>query len=190
MDDFDSTVEDGLEDDIEGTLDGDAGSQADGDQSGSPSGDTSASDSDKRYNDLMSKWQKAEARAKKLEDTLRAKDGSAQTSQSTVPVDPKLKAWLDEAVADVAERAYRSDPRFEQYGISASEFRGDSPEEIRGKVKQTRELIDKMETRIRNEILSEHGLAPEVSSTRISPPKSFAQMSSKEFNDYLKSQGF
>lgn len=192
MDDFDSEMNDDLEDGVEGTLDGDAGSQADGSQSGSPSDGTSASDSDKRYNDLMSKWQKAEARAKKLEEAMKSSDGSTQAPKagSTDVVDPKLKAWLEEAAADVADRAYRSDPRFEQYGISASEFRGESPEEIRNKVKQTRELIDKMETRIRNAILAEHGLAPEVISTRPSSNKSFAQMSSKEFNEYLKSQGF
>lgn len=192
MDEFDSGIDNDLEDGVDGSLEGDAGSQADGDQSGSPSDNTSASDSDKRYNDLMSKWQKAEARAKKLEEAIKGKDGSAQTPANGLSIkdDPKLKAWLDEAAADVAERAYRSDPRFEQYGISASEFRGESPEQIRAKVKQTRDLIDKMETRIRNELLAEHGLSPDVGSTRPAPAKSFDQMSSKEFNDYMKSLGY
>ena len=192
MDEFDSGIDNDLEDGVDGSLDGDAGSQADGGQSGSPSDDTSASDSDKRYNDLMSKWQKAEARAKKLEEAIKGKESGAQTPANgfSIKDDPKLKAWLDEAAADVAERAYRSDPRFEQYGISASEFRGESPEQIRAKVKQTRELIDKMETRIRNELLAEHGLSPDVGSTRPAPTKSFDQMSSKEFNDYMKSLGY
>lgn len=193
MEDFDSGIDDDLEDGVDGGADdGATGSQTDGDQSGSPSDSTSASDSDKRYNDLMSKWQKAEARAKKLQSVIDGKDSGTQTSGAPASVkdDPKLKAWLDEAAADVAERAYRSDPRFEQYGISASEFRGESPDEIRNKVKQTRDLIEKMETRIRNAVLSEHGLSPEVGSTRSAPQKPFDQMSSKEFNDYLKAQGF
>ena len=189
MDEFDSGIDNDLEDGVDGSLDGDAGSQADGSQSGSPSDNTSASDSDKRYNDLMSKWQKAEARAKKLEEAIKGKENGTQAPANGLSIkdDPKLKAWLDEAAADVAERAYRSDPRFEQYGISASEFRGESPEQIRAKVKQTRDLIDKMETRIRNELLAEHGLSPDVGSTRPAPTKSFDQMSSKEFADYMKS---
>lgn len=193
MDDFDSGIDNDLEDGIDGGADdGATGSQADGDQSGSPSDSTSTSSSDKRYDDLMSKWQKAEARAKKAEALLTGKqtDGAQPKPQGSALDDPKVKAWVDEAAADVAERAFRSDPRFEQYGISPSEFRGESPDAIRNKVKQTRELIDKMETRIRNEILAEHGLSPDVGSTRAAPTKSFDQMSSKEFNDYMKSMGY
>lgn len=127
-----------------------------------PSTPDSGSENDsKRIDDLMSKWQKAEARARKAEAQLKAPKADGGDADG----DPKPRREIDEWMAVAREftvdQIYRSDPRFERYGIERSRLAGMTPDEIRANAETLTKLVDAIETRARNDALLEHGITPD-----------------------------
>ncbi len=171
-------------DDLEGALDDEdegAGDDSQGDEG--PAGASASKGEGKRINDLMSKWQAAEARAKKAEDALNKKGdaGGAEAGGGNTELQQYIELFREQA----REQAYRSDPRLAEYGIEVSSITGSTPSEMAESVKRAGALIDQMAQRIRDDVLKKHGLSPEVTSKPTGGRKSFDQMSDEEFEKEL-----
>lgn len=146
-------------------------------------------DSTKRINDLMSNWQKAEARAKRAEAALaaRSKEGADEGTDErrSLRDDPEVQSLKAFLLDSARETVYKSDPRLERYGVEIDALEGDSPEAIRKSFTRQLKLIDQMEARIQDSLLAEHGLAPEVRGGA-PDPVDVAKMSSEEFDKYIE----
>lgn len=152
---------------------------------GSPEGSDS-----KRINDLMSNWQKAEARAQKAEALLASQAAAAPGSrgdrgQPAKPVDE----WLEYNRRLVRESLYTREPRFERYGIGPDSIEGATPAEMQASFDRQKALVEKIETKARNDALAEHGLVPELAGgLGGSEPADFASMSTDEFEKFVARQ--
>lgn len=183
----DELLEDQLDDDNDASG-GDSGS----DNSAPPDGEAQSDSADgKRVNDLMSNWQREQARANKLERELQALRAASQgNTQGQGTPGGASGAELDEFKEFARENArttlYSSDPRLAEYGLKPEDIAGSTLAEMRASVKKHQSLIDGIETRARNRILAEHGLSPEVATgaSTESTPK-FSEMSDEEFDKFL-----
>lgn len=175
--------------------DGAESGAADGAAAAPPAaGSPSEAKNSKRINDLMSRAQKAEAQAAKFEKQLKAVRGAADGAAAAVPVPESEKApevpvevrrWLDAAKGGVVDRLYGSDPRFATYGIDKAAIGGDTPEAVAEAVKQLSALIDKVETRVRNDTLAEHGMNPAPGGGGAAAGPNVGAMSDEEFEKFL-----
>lgn len=171
------------------TSDGTPGAGSDGGDAGAPpagqDGQDGSKDS-KRISDLMSKWQKAEARAKAAEGKLTgsaapagAGDGNAPPTVAEMP--PEVRAWLETAKDAARERVYNADPRFAKYGIDEALIDGETPDAMRAAAGRVKALIDGIETKARNDALAEFGLTPATAGGGSPKLGDVAAMSDKEF---------
>lgn len=161
---------------------------APGDQDSPPP----ASDS-KRVNDLMSKWQSAEAKAARLEAELARTKTQVPGARNSGDRQAKpADEWAEFHRSMARDKLFESEPRFARYGIDATAIEGATPAEMQASFNRQKALIDKIETAARNTILAEHGLIPEVAAgaSERSEPVDFARMSSKEFEEYLSKHGY
>jgi hypothetical protein len=171
-------------------LDEDADAADSGSDNSAPPADAKPDDnSEKRINDLMSKAQKAEARAAKAEAALKAAQSGEAPKDKDV-ADAKPAEGGDEFVQFARENArntlFGSDPRLADYGLTAESIGGETVAEMRASLAAQRKLIDGIESAARNKILREHGLDPEVSTGAASEgAKDFAAMSNEEFKKFL-----
>lgn len=181
-DEQDQTLDtDDVLDDLEGSAD------ADGTNDAPPSTDNDSAEAEsKRIRDLTSLWQKAEARAKKAEAAAaRAQGRGMQTKGRTA------SAEIDEFAAfareDARLRLHRSDPRFEKYGIEPTAISGTTLEEMKASFDAQRKVVDGLESRIRNEVLREHGFDLDVggSNTESALPD-FGSMSPEDFAKFVE----
>ena len=145
------------EEDTNEETDQGASSDDDGDVDGSEesSGAEPEQGEGKRINDLMSKWQKAESRAKKAEeerDALQQKGDGAP--------DPKM--WVELMREQARDTVYASDPRLARYGIEPSAIDGDTPQAMQASLSTLKGLIDRIETDASNRTLKKHGLTADV----------------------------
>jgi hypothetical protein len=161
MEDFDDLNLDGdateSEDTNETDNQVDASTQND-DTSGSAdsqAGASTGSGEKKRRDDLMSKWQKAESRADKLEERLK----SLETGSSN-EVDPKV--WADFQRTQTREQIYTSEPRFKAYGMDPSVVEGDTPTEMQASLVRMTAIMDRIETDASNAALVNAGITPEL----------------------------
>jgi len=139
---------------------------------------------DKRINDLMGKWQAAEARSNTLKSQLEqvvrsGGDTRAKPVQGGLP--PEVQAWLT-AVRDAEiDRVYGSDPRFESYGIDRGDLVGESPDEIRASADRYKKLLDQIETKAKNEVQRQFGIIPDMGGSRRGPQKDLSSLNSADF---------
>lgn len=185
-DNQDLDLEDVL-DDGDGDAEGDADDQdTDADSDEGPDGEP-AEDKDKRIRDLMSKWQKAEARAKALEAKVSKPKGApeAAADQGAGNGNPEAQQWIELMREQARETVYGSDPRFAEYGLDRGLIAGTTPAEMQASAKRLKELVDRLETNMRSSLLQSHGLSPEVKSGAPRKGKSFDSMSEDEFNKEL-----
>jgi len=130
---------------------------------------------DKRVSDLMSKWQKAEARAKKAEATLASAGGTTVSNHDPDP-------WLVAARDSVIDSVYEKDPRFARYGIGRDFFITADPSVTKGAAAELSALLDGIEARAREDAAQGVGYVPELGSgggTRA--PIDFENMKSEDF---------
>ena len=130
----------------EGEADADGSEESEGTEADAPS--------KKRIDDLMSKWQKSEARNKKLTEQLKnaAKpDGAPDPSD-----DPKV--WVDYMRQQTRDTIYGSDPRFAAYGIEPSAIEGDTPDSMRASATRWGTIMDKIESDASSKTLKKAGL--------------------------------
>lgn len=169
-------------DDADGTEDDSSGS----DNSAPPKTTPPATNEDKRVNDLMSNWQKAEARAKKAEAELAAaRGGQSQEPQGDAGND-RVTEFEEFARENARITLFNSEPLLAQAGLEAGDLAGTTLAEMRASLKKHLKVVSGMESRLRNKVLQEHGLDPEVATgagTEKTP--SFSTMTEKEFNDYM-----
>lgn len=178
-----------LFDDLEGDPSG-AGSGEAGDGDGAPPAQGSNAPADaesKRVNALMSKWQSEQERNKKLQARLDELEKAATSDGAPTPApDPEREAWM-EAQRDFArERGLNADPRLAEYGLTSDDITGTTPTEIKASVKRWTDVIDAIETKARNRVLAEHGLAPEVTGGGAPPKLDIAGMSDDDFDQLVR----
>lgn len=152
MDEFDELTADLREDEDEEDQTVTDGTEAvegseESDEDGTDEGDA------KRVNDLMSKWQKAEARNKKLEQRLAALEAKGSTDTG---VDPQQ--WVQVMRQTARDQIYSSEPRLARYGIEPEAIEGDTPASMQASLTNLRNLIDRIETDASNRTLKKAGL--------------------------------
>ncbi len=181
--------DDELQDDQADGTGSDDGTQSGSDNSAPPAGEPPAKDDSKRISDLMSKWQAEEARANKLEAALAAATGG----QPPAPQDDGAQgdAALDEFREFARENArntlFSSNPQLAAAGLTAEDITGSTLAEMQASLAKHQKTISGLEGRLRNQILAEHGLSPEVATgagTEKAP--SFSTMTDKEFAEFLE----
>lgn len=143
----------------------------DGDQDGAADGE------EKRVNDLMSKWQQAEARAEKLERRLAA----LESSNAAGPQEGS-EQWIRLMQDQARDQVFRSDPRLEKYGLGPSDIEGDTPEQMRSSAKRWGEIMGRIETDATNAALKKHGLSADVKGGSNAKLPDFGKMSDEDFD--------
>lgn len=151
MDEFDGVVNNDAEDESEvdeiGTADDDVSSGSEESTSGASDGGEA-----KRVNDLMSKWQRAEAQNEKLQKRLDALEAKG-TTKSDAPND-----WVEVVRSTARDQIYGSDPRLKTYGIKPEAIDGNTPAEMRASFEGLKSLVDRIETDASNAALKKAGL--------------------------------
>lgn len=187
-----------MDNDDSDIFDGDDATDGDGSGSGSegsapPDGGTDAGDasnSDQRIRDLTSKWQKEEARANRAEAQLRARggaDSAGDGDKAGAVSDPEVEAFKAFMRDAAREQLFKSEPRLAQFGIKPESITGATPEEMRASLGAQVKLLDSLESQIRNQVLSEHGIAPAIADGgRGEKLPDFTSMSSEEFEKYVQ----
>lgn len=130
--------------------------------------------SEKRIRDLQSALDKAIAENNKLKK-------ATPTDKKAPSRDPEVERWMRAAQDATRDRLYDSDPRFKEFGIDPAVISGDTPEEMRASVKELTKLISRVETRVRNKTLREHGFSPPPKEGGAEPRRNIAGMSNEEF---------
>lgn len=178
--------------DLDQSLDGDADLDGDsGSDNSAPQGDASAGDGkgDKRVNDLMSNWQREQARANRLQAELEALKGGkpAEGSKDASAGGDGQAAgeFIEFAREDARRRIFEQDARLAAYGLEASAIGGSTLAEMKASFAAQRKLIDGIESRARAAVLTEHGLDPEVVAGATERVKGIDAMSDKDFEALL-----
>lgn len=187
---MDEDEKDLLDEDLDESEVSDESSDSGSDDSAPPSDDDAKDEGEKgRINDLMSKWQKAEARAKKAEAALKAqpKPDAKQDSDATDDGKAGSNEFLDFQRQAVREQLFNADPRFKEAGLTVEAITGDTLAEMKASAKAQLGMIASIETRARNKVLREHGLEPEVSTgSATEKAPNFGDMSQEEFDKFLQ----
>lgn len=186
--DTDDLFDDSTDDDSAGS----DGSSTDAAARDGDAGSGDDSSGSKRIDDLMSKWQKEQAKAARLEAELARLRGT-QGADTRKGGDRKTggtsdsDSWADFHRQMVRERLYESEPRLKAYDIPLDAISGSTPEEMKASFKAQIALVDKIETKARNAALLEHGLVPEVGGgAGTGEPMDFDKMSTEEFDKFLR----
>lgn len=108
---------------------------------------------EKRVNDLMSKWQKEQARADKLEKRLAALEAKGNDDTAVNP-----QQWVEVMRQTARDQVYASEPRLARYGIEPDAIEGDTPAAMQASLTNLRNLIDRIETDASNRTLKKAGL--------------------------------
>lgn len=181
MSNQDDLFDDG--DEGEGTS-ADSGAAGGGDESGD--GKTPKS-TDKRISDLQSAKDKETARANKLQKQLDAilaasKGDDAEGSKPPASAGGNV---MDPAILDMARMfAFQQNPKLSEYGVSSSDLNGSTPSEIAQAAAELVARFEKIETQVRNKVLAEQGLAPEIESG--APAKQVRDFSTMSKEDFKK----
>lgn len=152
---------------------------------GEPEGDANkpADKSDKRLRDLQSKADAETARANKAEAALKA----LNADKGTEPKDPVTKALMEELRETSLDAIYAELPQLKQYGIERSLIEGSTRAQMRENATAVVELIDSVSSKVRNEVLAEHGLSAEgLGGSRTKQPD-YAAMDDDAFKKLLDS---
>jgi hypothetical protein len=171
LDEQEDQNEEDVEDQDESSEDESDKSEDDSEESASKS---KPDKSEKRIRDLQSALDKAIAENNKLKK-------ATPTDKKAPSRDPEVERWMRAAQDATRDRLYDSDPRFKEFGIDPAVISGDTPEEMRASVKELTKLISRVETRVRNKTLREHGFSPPPKEGGAEPRRSVAGMSNEEF---------
>lgn len=168
--------------------DGDEGdsSSADSGAAGAESGDSKDPKSaDKRISDLQSAKDKETARANKLQKQLDAiaaatKEDGAEVGKPPVTIGGST---VDGAILDMARMfAFQQNPKLAEYGIAATDLNGGTPSEVAQAATELVARFEKIETQVRNKVLADQGLAPEIDSgSAPTQARDFSKMSKEDF---------
>lgn len=174
---------DDLEDEASGVTEG--GSQAPESDAGD---DPKAA---KRIADAQRALHKEQARAKALEkelEELKAK-GAEPEDREKAPQAPEVNSELLE---DWREAAWERYPAFKDFGIEIDAIQGGTRTEIRQSASALAKFIEEVESKVRNRVLAEHGLAADgLGGGKRETYPDFDSMSSEDFMKFVeKRAGF
>jgi hypothetical protein len=178
--------EDELQDGQADGQDGDKGTDSGSDNSAPPTNEPAGKDDSKRVDDLMSMFNREQARANRAEAALAAATGGQGTKDDDTNGDDGLEEFKAFARETARNTLFDSDPRLAAAGLTADDIAGSTLSEMKESVSKHQKVVSGIEGRLRNQILAEHGLSPEVQTgagTEEGP--SFSKMSKKEFADFL-----
>lgn len=170
--------------------DGDEGEDASADSAsqGSESGDAGKDpkSTDKRISDLQSAKDKETARANKLQKQLDAIAAASKGDDVEAPKAPPA-GGTDSAILDMARMfALSANPKLAEYGLTAEDLSGDTPSAIAASAAGLVARYEKLETQIRNKVLAENGMAPEIESgAPPAQPRDFSKMSKEDFQKVM-----
>lgn len=136
----------------------------------------------KRIDDLISARDKEIARANKAEEALKA--GKAKEPGSNDPGTAALMQELREASLDAV---YGEFPELKKYSIDRGLIDGSTRAEMRESATSVVSLIKSLSTKVRNEVLAEHGLKAEPAGSTRTPPPDYGSMSEEDFKKLLDS---
>lgn len=180
-----------LDDEDDDLLDDDLDQTDDTEYDEEDESDEESSEDDKekkRLRDLQSAKDKETARANKAEAALKKMTESlkpgAGKPEGSVP--PEVQKWLDAAKEGTRTRLYESDPRFKEYGLPRSLIAGDTPEDMEASATQLKRLVAKVESRVRESVLKEHGFAEAPSGSTKLPKRDYGNMSTEDFEKVLR----
>lgn len=160
---------------------------ASGSDNSAPPADASADDKgEKRINDLMSKWQAAEARANAAEAKLKAPAKQGESADGDTGQAAQANEFLEFAREDARRRVFESDPRLAAAGLELSAITGTTLDEMKASLARQVKLVDGIESRVRSSVLTEHGLNPEVDGGARESLPSFETMSEEDFQKFLE----
>ena len=171
--------------------DGDEGDES---EDGAPDKDPSTDgkdpkSTDKRVSDLQSKADKETARANKAESRLKALEAALKDDDAGVkkPVAETTGNVTDNVILDMARMfAFQMHPKLAEYGVTAADLGGGTPSEIAQIATELVSRYEKIETRVRNRVLADQGLAPEIDGGNVpSTPRDFSTMSKEDFQKVM-----
>ena len=144
--------------------------------------------SDKRISDLQSAKDKETARANKLQKQL---DDIAAAAKGNGAEDSKPpsggESFIDNGMLDVARMfAYQQNPKLSEYGIGMSDLAGSTPGEITANATALVAQFQKVETQIRNKVLADNNLSPELSDAPPPQKRDYSKMKSEDFNKLVE----
>jgi hypothetical protein len=177
----------GLQDDLEEFAGDEEGEEPEASGSGTSTDDAPQDPKDKRINDLMSKWQAAEAKAKRLEAAQKGGDAGDDNPPAPEAAPAPVDEGLNEILRDAAREAlFKSDPRLERFGFKADVITGSTAAEMRESLARQRALLDAVEGKVRNEVLAEHGLTNDAAGGGSEKPTDFASMKREDFLELVE----
>lgn len=153
-----------------------------------PATDNDGSDTEsKRINDLMSKWQASEAENARLKAQLDGGDAQPTKGKRQRRQSEDQDQFMEFAREQARNTLFGSDPRLAKYGVAPDAITGTTPEEMRESFSRQQKLIDSLESKIRNEVLQQHGLDLGVAGGgRQENTPDFGKMSQDEFIKYIE----
>lgn len=172
-------------DDLQGNTDGDTESDdSAGEATSPPSGDKS----EKRIRDLQAKADAAEAKANKLQKMLdAAMQGAGAEDSKPKPGGRQMAPGESLAIEFMKESVFQTTPKMAEAGFTAADLSGSTPSEIRASAAELVRRYEENETRIRNKVLAEHGLAPEIVNNTPAPKvKNYFDLPKKDFDELLE----
>lgn len=164
-----------------------------GDESSTDSGATGAESGEakdpksesKRISDLQSAKDKETARANKLQKQLDA-IAAATKDNGVEDIQPSAQAGFtgDSAIIDMARMfAFQQNPKLATYGLTMDDLNGANPSEIARSATELVARFEKIETQVRNKVLAENGMAPEIDAgSPPAPARDFTKMSKEDFD--------
>ena len=166
--------------------------EAGGSDGVAPKGDpstppTDPKSSDKRVRDLQSKADQETARANKAEARLKAILAASEDKDVRAPA-PSAGLDVSSALTDMAKMfAVQQNPKLAEYGLTAEDLTGSTPAEIARSAADLVARFEKLETRVKNKVLADNGLAPEISGGDSSPqPRDYSKMSAEDFKKVME----
>lgn len=164
---------------------------------GAPAGDpsTAAGDpksSDKRVKDFQSLADRETARANKAEKRLKALEAALASgdSEEGKPATSVGGDAQNQMILDMARMfAVSANPKLAEFGLEASDLTGSTPSEIAQSAAALIARFEKVETRVRNKVLADNGLAPEIVSGKApeTQARDFSEMGKEDFDKLLNS---
>lgn len=143
----------------------------------------------KRISDLQSAKDKETARANKLQKQLDAiaKAAKEDDAEDSKPPASTGGGSMDNAIADMARMfAFQQNPKLAEYGVSAADLNGATPGEIAQNATELVARFEKIETQVRNKVLADNGMAPEIEGNAPpSQPRDFSKMSKEDFQKVM-----
>lgn len=149
--------------------------------------DGTADPSTKRINDLMSRAQKAEAENARLKKQLGLQDGRRKSGDDgATPAADEQPDEFQEYLREAARRDIFRDSGLADFGLDVSVISGATLREMKESADRWKTVATSLASKARQDAFVEAGVSPEAGGGQAPEGKSFASMSDKEFEEFLR----